>query len=170
MDAVSHRYYSRFIWINPKNLEEKVWRNGNLTKYWQDALQTIFADNQIVLTDEHDDVEYMTWKHIQKYNKFELKVNITKTKNMCEEGEHQQDKLKKDGCKLRHCKEYRDLGIKETLDEVIKDITEQGRTGISIVNWILWNRNYQNLMKKKNRILLKSIIKYSNWNLLQKEL
>ena len=43
----------------------------------------IFADNQVLLVQDHDDMEYMPRKLKEEYEKWGLTINLEKTKYVC---------------------------------------------------------------------------------------
>ncbi|KAH1002379.1 hypothetical protein HUJ04_008467 [Dendroctonus ponderosae] len=83
-----------------------------------------FADDQIVVAQEYDDLEYMTRTLIEEYKKCGLEVNIKKAAYMCIGG-IKQDLVLKMGQQIKSCDEYKYLGLKitaeGTLDRAIKD-------------------------------------------------
>jgi len=46
-----------------------------------------FADDQVVIAQDYEDLEHMTPKLIEVYTKWGLKVNLSKTEYMCIGGE-----------------------------------------------------------------------------------
>lgn len=83
-----------------------------------------FADDQIVIAQEYDDMEYMTRKLIEEYNKWGLEVNVDKTEYMCIGGK-QKDLVLNNGQQIKHYQEYKYLRMKithnGTLDGTIRD-------------------------------------------------
>lgn len=125
-----------------------------------------FADDQIVLAQDQHDIEYMTRKLIEEYDKWGLEVNIQKTAYMCVGGQ-QQDLILNDGKCIKQTKKYKYLGAQitndGTLDETIKDRNIQGRRSIAMLNGVLWDKGITT--KNKQRIyetVVKSIITYSS--------
>jgi len=112
-----------------------------------------FADDQAVAAQDIDDIEYMTRKLMEEYNKWGLEVNIDKTEYMCIGGQ-QQDLRLATGHTIKHCSEYKYLGVKiskaGTLDEAIAERNVQARRAISILNNTLWNKNIHTNNKKTN--------------------
>ncbi|XP_044749542.1 uncharacterized protein LOC123310188 [Coccinella septempunctata] len=103
-----------------------------------------FADDQILIAQDQDDLNYMTRKLVEEYKKWGLEVNVKKTESMCIGGTPQNITLE-DGTQISHCTEYRYLGMKlthdGTLDAAIKDRNVQGRKAISMMNGILWDQS-----------------------------
>ncbi|XP_030762136.1 uncharacterized protein LOC115886948 [Sitophilus oryzae] len=108
----------------------------------EDTLYTLFfADDQIVLAQDHDDLEYMARKLIEEYKKWGLEINITKTECMIVGGPQEYIVLE-DGSVIKNCDKYKYLGLKITndgkLDEGIKDRIMQGRG--TMLNGVLWDQ------------------------------
>jgi len=125
-----------------------------------------FADDQIVIAQEYDDMEYMTRKLIEEYNKWGLEVNVDKTEYMYIGGE-QKDLVLNNGQQIKHCQEYKYLGMKitqnGTLDGTIRDRNLQGRKAIALLNGILWDKNINKNNKKRiYNAIIKPIITYSS--------
>lgn len=132
-----------------------------------------FADDQIVIAQDHEDLSYMTRKLIEEYTKWGLEVNVTKTECMCIGGTPQNIALE-DGGEIKHCEEYKYLGLKitrnGTLDTAIKDRNTQGRKAIAMMNGILWDQTISKTNKQLiYNIILKSIMTYSSevWQIKQ---
>lgn len=135
-----------------------------------------FADDQIVLAQDIEDLEYMTRKLVEEYEKWGLEVNLTKTKYMCIGGT-QQDLMLEDGRTLKSCSKYKYLGLNitndGTLDEAIKERNVQGRKAIRMLNTILWDQKISK--ENKHRIyntIVKSIVTYGSevWQLKEKSM
>ena len=103
-----------------------------------------FADDQILLTQDHDDMEYMARKLKEEYEKWGLTINLEKTKYVCigEEGES----LKLEGGEeIQPSTECTYLGTK--IDQLGDNTTEikhrisQTRKAINALNSIWWQRN-----------------------------
>ena len=123
----------------------KVWKrkcsgmgiplNDNTTLY-----TLCFAGDQIVIAQDHEDLTYMARKLIEKYRKWGLEVNVKKTECMSIGGSAQNIALENNKI-IKHCKEYKYLGMKitqdGTQDKAIKERNSQGRKAISMINGIL---------------------------------
>ena len=124
-----------------------------------------FADDQVIIAQDYDDINYMTRKLIEEYQKWGLEINTNKTEYMCIGGE-QQDLILEEGKKIKCCTKYKYLGMQITndglLDTAIKERNQLGRNAITVLNGILWDRSINN--KNKTLIyntIIKSITTYS---------
>lgn len=70
-----------------------------------------FADDQVVLAQDHDYLNYMARKLVEEYRKGGLEVNLKKTEKICIGGEQQHINVE-DGRKIHCCEKYKYLGIK----------------------------------------------------------
>ena len=77
----------------------------NITLY---TLQ--FADDQVVLAGDKEDLEYMTRKLKETYEKWGLDMNMNKTKYLCIGGTHNNFKSDKDN-EIEFYQEYKYLGV-----------------------------------------------------------
>jgi len=75
-----------------------------------------FADDQVVLAGDKEDLEYMTRKLKETYEKWSLDKNLNKTKYLCIGEKHSNLKLDKDS-EIEFCQEYKYLGVILTLAE-----------------------------------------------------
>lgn len=118
-----------------------------------------FADDQVIMAQDYDDIEYMTRKLIEEYKKWGLEVNISKTEYMCIGGT-QQNLLLEDGQIIRSCENYKYLGMhisnSGTLDYAIKERNTQGRKAIAMLNSILWD---QKITRRNKHLIYNTIIK-----------
>lgn len=55
-----------------------------------------FTDDQVVIAQDYEDIEYMTRKLFQEYKEWDLEVNLKKTEYVCIGGQ-QQDLILEDG-------------------------------------------------------------------------
>jgi len=87
-----------------------------------------FVDDQVVLAGDKEDLEYMTYKLKETYEKWGLDMNLNKTKYLCIGETHINLKLDKDS-EIEFCQEYKYLGVsfdtsgtdgKEIISRVIK--------------------------------------------------
>jgi len=69
-----------------------------------------FADDQVVLKGDKEDVGYMTCKLKETYEKWGLDMNLNKTKYLCIGQTHSNFKLDKDS-EIESCQEYKYLGV-----------------------------------------------------------
>jgi len=69
-----------------------------------------FADDQVVLAGNKEDLEYMACKLKETYEKWGLDMNLNKTKYLCIGEMHSNLKLDKDR-EIESCQEYKYLGV-----------------------------------------------------------
>ena len=69
-----------------------------------------FADDQVVLAGDKEDLEYMTRKLKETYEKWSLDKNLNKTKYLCIGEKHSNLKLDKDS-EIEFCQEYKYLAV-----------------------------------------------------------
>lgn len=154
----------------------KLWKrkcsNMGITLNNTSLYTLCFADDQIVLAQDYEDLQYMTRKLIEEYTKWGLRVNIAKTEYMCIGGTQQDLVLEEIQEIIKSCKEYKYLGLHitqdGTLDEAIRRRNIQGRKSIGLLNSILWDRSISKT--NKHRIynsIVKSITTYGSevWQL-----
>lgn len=104
----------------------------------------LFADDQLVIAQDYEDIEYMTRKLIEEYNKWGLKINLEKTLYMsC--GEEMKDLVLEDGmgC-IKGCEECEYLGVKinstYSQESDIKYRIQKGRSAIAMLNGVWWDK------------------------------
>lgn len=128
-----------------------------------------FADDQVLIAQEKEDLEYMTRKLREEYEKAGLYINIDKTKYLCI-GEHTNNMQLDNNDTIEGCDNYKYLGV--TIDKTGRDEKEireritQGRRALKRLNSIWWNKNIT-----KNRklniydVMVKSLVLYGgeNW-------
>ena len=111
----------------------------NITLY---TLQ--FADDQVVLAEDKEDLEYMTRKLKETYEKWGLNINLNKTKYFCIGGTPNNLKLDKDN-EIEFCQEYKYLGVildtSGTDDNEIRSRVIHARKCIAHLNGILWSKD-----------------------------
>jgi len=110
-----------------------------------DTLYTLqFADDQVVLAGDKDDLEYMTRKLEETYEKWGLDMNFNKTKYLCVGGTHNNLKLDKES-EIEFCQEYKYLGVifdtSGTDDKEIRLRVIQARKCTACLNGILWSKD-----------------------------
>lgn len=135
-----------------------------------------FADDQVVMAQDLDDLEYMTRKLIEEYRHWGLEVNVAKTEYMCVGGP-QQSMILEDGQVIEGCEGYKYLGTKisssGTLEEAIKERNNQGRKAISMLNSVLWDNKISKTNKHRiYNAIVKSIVSYGSevWPLKEKNI
>jgi len=103
-----------------------------------------FADDQVVLAGDKEDLEYMTSKLEETYEKWGLDMNLNKTKYLCIGGTPNNLKLDKDN-EIEFCQEYKYLGVifdtSGTEDKEIRSRVMQARKCIACLNGILWSKD-----------------------------
>jgi hypothetical protein len=117
-----------------------------------------FADDQVLLAQDHDDMEYMATKLKKEYEEWGLTINLEKTKYVCI-GE-EKEVLKFDcGKEINPCTECTYLGTK--LDQSGDNTTEikhrisQKRKAINALISIWWHKN---TTKNRKLYIYQSII------------
>ncbi|XP_044760850.1 uncharacterized protein LOC123318297 [Coccinella septempunctata] len=130
-----------------------------------------FADDQILLAQDQQDLEYMTRKLIEEYEKWGLELNIAKTQRMSIGGTRE-DVVLEDGRVIKDCEEYKYLGLKITrdglMDEGIKERVVLGRKAISMLNGVVWDQRISKDNKKRiYNTIVRSMITYGSevWRL-----
>jgi len=120
-----------------------------------DFLYTLmYADDQVILANDEEDINYMTRKLIEEYEKWGLDINVSKTKYMVVGG-NGQDLLTHRGI-IEYVKEFNYLGFTLTDDgRDNKDIlnkTNRGRQVIRALHPLAWdsgiNKNTKVIMYK----------------------
>lgn len=111
-----------------------------------------FADDQIIMAQEIEDIEYMTRKAIEEYDKWGLKINVNKSAYLSIG--YEQDALTLEtGETIPACEEYKYLGAtvgKQGLyNTEVKERIKQGRKVIGALNGILWDANISKKNKKQ---------------------
>jgi len=126
----------------------------------------LFAGDQLLITQDYEDLEYMTRKLIEEYELRGLKLNIKKTKYMAIGDTSRDLQLEDRKGIISHVNEYTYLGVRITKDgnhePQINDRINRGRAAITELNSILWDRDVT--LKTKTYIyhaILKSTIKYA---------
>src|SRR5215510_8052064 len=123
-----------------------------------------FADDQVLLAQDHDDMEYMARKLREEYEKWGLTINLEKTRYICI-GE-EKETLKFDGGEeIQPCTECTYLGTK--IDQLGDNKTEinyrisQTRKAINSLNSIWWHKNItKNRKLHIYQTIIQSILMY----------
>jgi Reverse transcriptase (RNA-dependent DNA polymerase) len=118
-----------------------------------DCLYTlIFADDQVIIATDEDDVQYMYRKLEEELIKWGLKINIDKTEYLNVGGE-KRDLPVTQGT-IKGCYKYKYLGNiiseKGNTDKDIQNRLTQGRRSIQMLNPLLWSPKIT--LKTKTRI------------------
>lgn len=148
--------------------------NGMGIDIGESCLYTLqFADDQVVMAQDKEDLEYMTRKLIEEYSKWGLSMNIDKTEYLCIGTDLNDTDLNlNDNKTIRTSSKYKYLGVlfdKSGKDDLeIKERIMKGRKVISCLNSILWSKTISK--KRKYNIyntMIKSILLYGaeTWRL-----
>ena len=105
----------------------------------------LFADDELLIAQDYEDLEYMTRKLIDEFELWGLKLNVKKTKYMAI-GDTSRDLKLEDGKGIiRHVNEYTYLGVRINKvgnhETEINDRINRGRADITKLNSILWDRD-----------------------------
>jgi len=133
-----------------------------------------FADDQVVVANENEDIDYMIRKLTEEYEKWGLTINLTKTEylKIKEDQNDHQLSVKE----IRNCEEYKYLGTiiaKEgTSKRDIKQKLQQSRKVIQTLNPLLWSPKIK--LKTKMKIyttVVEPILTYGSecWQITEKE-
>ncbi|XP_072383859.1 uncharacterized protein [Diabrotica undecimpunctata] len=102
-----------------------------------------YADDQVVIAQDKEDLEYMARKLMEENKKLGLEVNLQKTQYLCIGGENTADDLDLEDGKIKKCDKCLYLGVKLTktgrTDEAIKDRITKGKRVIGALNSVLWH-------------------------------
>ena len=100
-----------------------------------------YADDQVVLAQDVEDIEYMTRKLFEEYEKWGLEVNLKKSEYMCVGGTTS-DLLLNNGKTLKACEQYKYLGsdIEKDgqCDGMISSRIVEAKKITGALNSILW--------------------------------
>ncbi|XP_044745745.1 uncharacterized protein LOC123307480 [Coccinella septempunctata] len=124
------------------------------------ALYTLhFADDQVVIAQDKEDLEFMSRRLFEEYQNWGLTVNLRKTKYMCVGGEKEK-LMVNDDVEIDACDEYIYLGTKITADgrtqNEIESRINKGKTTIRHLNSILWSKS---ISAEKKRYIYSSVFK-----------
>jgi len=106
----------------------------------------LFADDQLLIAQDYEDLEYMTKELIEEYELWGLKLNVKKKTKYMAIGDTTRDLQLEDGKGIiSHVNEYICLGVRITKDgnhkPEINDIINRGRAAITKLYSILWDRD-----------------------------
>ena len=126
----------------------------------------LFADDQLRIAQDYEDLEYVTRKLIDEYELWGLKLNVKKIKYMAIGDTSRDLQLENGKGTINHVSEHVYLGLGITKDgnhePEIYDRINRGRAAISKLNSILWDRDVTS--KTKTHIyhaIVKSTITYA---------
>ena len=117
-----------------------------------------------------EDLEYITRKLKETYEKWGLDMNLNKTKYLCIGGTHNNLKLDKDS-EIEFCQEYKYLGVifdTSGTDKEIRSRVIQARKCVACLNEILWSKDIRKGRKLNiYNALIKSSLLYGSetWRL-----
>ncbi|XP_047103620.1 uncharacterized protein LOC124722510 [Schistocerca piceifrons] len=123
--------------------------------------------DQLIIAQDYKDIEYMTRKLIQEYKKSGLNVNMNKTKYMVIGGVNGDLILEEGMGTITATEEYKYLGVKITndgkQDKEIRSRINSGKTTISLLNAILWDKHITTDNKIRIfKTIVRSIITYGS--------
>ena len=84
---------------------------GDIVPFSTEVYSHSFADDQVLLAQDHDDMEYMARKLKEEYEKWGLAINLEKTKYVCI-GEGKETLKFYGGEEIKPCTECTYLGTK----------------------------------------------------------
>lgn len=117
----------------------------------------LFADDQVIIAEDEEDMKYMLTKLIEEYNNWGLEVNTEKTKYLLIGGKGQD--LELDNGAIKSVEEYEYLGVTVCEDgrddkDIIKKVGK-GKNMTKALHPILWNNN---ITKKTKTDIYKTLI------------
>ena len=134
-----------------------------------------YADDQVVIARDKEDLEYMGKKLLEEYKKWGLEVNLNKTQYLCIGGGKHSEDLDLEVGKIKKYDQCIYLGMKLTetgrSDEAVKDRITKGKQVVGTLNSVLWEKNIRPETKKKiYNTILKPVVIYGSevWQLTQK--
>ncbi|XP_072375573.1 uncharacterized protein [Diabrotica undecimpunctata] len=124
-----------------------------------------YADDQIVISQDKENLKYMARKLMEEYKKWGLEVNLQKTQYLCIGGENTADDLEDE--KIKKCDQSIYLGVKLTktgrTNKAIKDRITKGKRVIGALNSVLWQKNIRPETKKRiYNTIFKPVIVYGS--------
>jgi hypothetical protein len=140
--SLSPTLYKIYIQSALENWQKKCARMGveiqDMTIY-----SMLFADDQLLSTQDYEDLEYMTRKLIDGYELWGLKLNVRKTTYMAIGDTSRDLQLEDEKGTISHVSENIYLGVRITKDgnhePEINDRINRGQAAISKLNSILWD-------------------------------
>ncbi|XP_044755011.1 uncharacterized protein LOC123313964 [Coccinella septempunctata] len=110
----------------------------------ESCLTTLFfGDDQVIIANCEEDIDYMLRKLKEEYEKWGLNINMKKTEYLHIGGEQEEEDPSLQLREIRSCKEYKYLGSiisKEgTSDNDIAYRVQQGKKCVRILNSLLWS-------------------------------
>lgn len=118
-----------------------------------------YADDQVILARDSEDIEYMFRKLSEEYSKWGLLINLKKTEYLCVGGTGQDIQLE-NGDTIKACTEFTYLGAKLNntgrCDEMINNRVNNARKITGALNSILWQKN---IRTKTKTLIYDTIVK-----------
>ncbi|KAK7794664.1 hypothetical protein R5R35_003782 [Gryllus longicercus] len=112
----------------------------------------LFADDQVIMAEDEDDVTYMFRKLVEEYGKWGMEINLQKTEYMVVRG--MPHDLETSIGIIKGKTQYKYLGVTLTAcgrdEQDVKNKTTRGKIAIRQLNPVLWNSIIS--MKTKKRI------------------
>ena len=125
----------------------------------------LFADDQVIIAEDHDDISYMLRNLDVEYRKWGLDISYDKTKYMVAGGDKEEQNIHTEKGDIQTTNNFKYLGTTITKDGKsdtdIKTKTVQGRKIINKLNSIWWsNEITKNTKKKIYSTIVEPIITY----------
>lgn len=113
----------------------------------------LFADDQVIIAEDHDDISYMLRNLDVEYRKWGLDISYDKTKYMVAGGDKEEQNIHTEKGDIQTTNNFKYLGTTITKDGKsdtdIKTKTVQGRKIINKLNSIWWSNEITKNTKKK---------------------
>lgn len=129
-----------------------------------------FADDQVVIAQDEEDLSFMIRKLQEAYTKAGLEINFKKTEYLNTKEEEVKDLEIGENQNIKGTSKFKYLGFviskNATTEEEIKSRLGQTRTSIRQLNSLLWNRHITKTTKKRiYESIVQSIMTYGaeNW-------
>lgn len=110
----------------------------------------LYADDQIVVAEDQQDMQYMLAKLTEEYNKWGLQLNMEKTQYMVIGGRSENIELESGTIKNTDTYDYLGVTISEDGRDKMDIMRKVGKSKkmIKMLHPILWNKNLTNKTKK----------------------
>ena len=125
-----------------------------------------FADDQVVIAQDEDDMSYMVRKLQEEYIKAGLEINLKKTEYLAITEDNIKNLTLSDGMEITGTDKFKYLGFTMTkngsTEEEIKNRLGQTRACIRQLHTIIWNKNIRNETKRMiYHTIVQSIMTYA---------
>lgn len=134
----------------------------------------LFADDQVIMAQERDDIKFMTKKLISCYKSGGLNINFTKTEYLVVGGESRN--LNLENGVIRAVDHFKYLGSvlhqSGTCERDVENRVSQARSAIKQLNGVLWSRNITHKTKLMIlNVIVESILTYGaeGWTLNERQ-